>query len=399
MVQAHPSISVAQARQLAVRAQGLWQRPLPARGTSVASVTRALGAVQLDTISALSRSHNLVVHARLAGIRREQIEAGLWSVPEATHFEYWSHAACLIPVENWPLYEFRRQAYRQRGLRWHTVPQSMLKSLVARVRDEGPLDTTELGGARKSNYWWDWSEAKVAAEWLVDIGELVCVRRVSWRRQYDLPERALPHSEPIAPEHAILQLLQRGMSALGVATKADLLDMQRLKTNVPAVRAGWEAFAANALRVDVEGWQTPAYVDPVALAGLDRSRSNRAVLLSPFDSLIWFRPRMQRLFGMDHRLEAYTPAAKRIYGYFAMPVLFGDRLIARVDVNKTATALQALRVTFEGRSPTAPEYDAVARALWEAAGWIERDEVELHECIPTKTEAALYQALLDVGNR
>ena len=393
-------LSLSEARALALRAQGLWDAKPSLRQarSNLPDLVRSLGAVQLDTISTLARSHQLVAHARLGALDRSEIEGAYWSGDgRPAHFEYWSHAACLLPIEDWPLFEFRREATRARGQRWHEVPQGMLAEVEAKVRAEGPLTSSEIGPSRKTNYWWSWSETKVALEWLLDIGVLVCVNRVGWKRQYDLAERVVPARlrEPMSEVDALTTLLHRSLRVLGAATRDDLLDVHRLnhKTYTVARRAAWERFLAcgDVVPVKVQGWSEPAYAAAAALQQLDRSRPKRRVLLSPFDSLIWFRPRMRRLFGMDHRLEAYTPAAKRQFGYFAMPVLMGDQLIARVDPNKEGGVLRAVRTTFESQRPSDAEVAAVAAALREAASWIGAHSVAVEHCDQAKDR--LTQAL------
>ena len=152
---------------------------------------QSLGAVQLDTISVLARSHELVAHARLGAVGRAKIEAAYWG---GECFEYWAHAACVLPLAHWPLFAFRRRHYAQRERLWERHGATTTKTVLARVRDEGPMTATELGGAKKTADWWGWSDIKASAEFLIATGELICTRRVGWRRVYDLPERVLPAS-------------------------------------------------------------------------------------------------------------------------------------------------------------------------------------------------------------
>src|SRR5580693_81854 len=178
------------ARRITLRAQGFLGSE--GRRGGVPGMLRRLGAVQLDTISVLARSHELVAYARLGAIGRERVERAYWHprVPEA--FEYWSHAACVLPVEEWPWYGFRRRALLARGHRWHRSHPDVCAAVLARIRAEGPLTATELGGAKNGGPWWDWSDTKIAVEWLLDTGDVICARRTGWRRVYDLPERVLP---------------------------------------------------------------------------------------------------------------------------------------------------------------------------------------------------------------
>jgi uncharacterized protein YcaQ len=392
-------LSAADARRIALRAQGLLGPP--DRRGGVPALLRRLGAVQLDTIAVLARSHELVPYARLGPVGRDAIERAYWgSHPPGSHppapgpppdppqaFEYWSHAACVLPVETWPLFAFRRRWFRARGMRWHEVPALALDGVRERLRAEGPLTTKDLGGGRRGGPWWDWSAVKVAVEWLLDIGEVVCVQRRSFQRVYDLAERALPGellaSDP-SDEECLVALVAGAGRALGVATRADLADHHRLRAEqVDAVAAD-----AGLVAVTVEGWRDGAWAHPDALAAMGRRGRHRTTLLSPFDSLVWDRRRTERLFGFQHRLEAYVPAHKRMHGYFAMPLLAGGRLAGRVDPGREGTTLVAKQLSVEGGA-----IDAMATALREAAAWVGCDAVELRRVEPASAVPRLRAAL------
>nr|WP_062335385.1 crosslink repair DNA glycosylase YcaQ family protein [Herbidospora sakaeratensis] len=360
-----------EARRLILRAQGF----LGAGGRrgGPAGMLRRLGAVQLDTISVLARSHELVAYARLGAIGRPAVEQAYWS---GSAFEYWCHAACILPVEHWPVYAFRRRAYRERRFRWHEVPATV-GEILDRVRQDGPLTTGDIGGAKKGGPWWDWSDAKISVEFLLDVGDVVCVRRVGWRRVYDLAERAIPaeHREiDLTDEECVTRLTSIAGRSLAVATRADLVDYTRVKDKHAAMLDDALLGGASGLvPVTVAGWPAArkggpnAWADPEALALGEARGRHRTTLLSPFDSLIWERARAERVFGMAHRLEAYVPKEKRVHGYFAMPVLHGGKLIARVDPAREGTTLVARRVTLE---PGVTKLDAVEEALREAATWV-----------------------------
>jgi uncharacterized protein YcaQ len=373
------ALSAAEARRIALRAQGFVGAP--DRRGGVPAMLRALGAVQLDTISVLARSHELVAYARLGPVGRDAVERAYW---RGAAFEYWSHAACVLPIAEWPWFAFRRRAFRARGVRWHEVPpDKTLDGVLARLSADG---TKELGGAKAGGEWWDWSEAKVAVEWLLDIGEVVCTERRGWRRVYDLAERAIPaelrHDDP-SDEACLERLVAQAGRALGVATRSDLADYHRLKAEqVDAV-----VEATGLVPVTVEGWEAPAWADPAALETPVRGR-HRTALLSPFDSLVWDRKRTSRVFDFDHRLEAYVPAAKRVHGYYAMPLLAGGRLVGRVDPKRDGTTLHARRVSVEQRS-----VEPMARALSEAAEWVGCDAVTVGEVAPRSAGPALRAAL------
>ncbi len=379
-------LSAAEARRAALRAQGLLGAP--DRRAGVPGLLHRLRAFQLDTISVLARSHELVPYARLGPVGRAAVEAAYWAPGPARAVEYWSHAACLLPVTSWPDFAFRRRAFRRRGRRWHEVPEPAVAAVLARLRAEGPLSAAELGGARRGGPWWDWSEAKIAVEWLLDIGEAVCVRRVGWRRVYDLPERALPADlagqEPDDPT-CLRRLVTAAGRALGVATVADLADYHRL-TQAQVLAALPDT---DLVPVRVVGWARPAYADPAALAALDRRGRHRTTLLSPFDSLVWDRARTRRLFGFDHSLEAYTPAPARRHGYFAMPLLAGGRLVGRVDPRRERGRLVAAQVSLATPAAVSP----AATALWEAAAWVGATGVAVGRVDPPGLAAPLRRAL------
>jgi uncharacterized protein len=386
------ALSRDEARRMTLRAQGLLGDRAAWRRGGPEGMLRRLGAVQLDTISVLARSHELVAYARLGAIGRERIERAYWT-PRAHArdgggcFEYWSHAACVLPAEEWPMFAFRRRHFRARGQRWHRVSQEACDRALADLRDNGPMTVSDLGGARRGGEWWDWSEVKVAVEWLLDIGEVVCAERRGFKRVYDLPSRALPAAllDDDPDDAACLRrLVGQACRALGVATEADLADYHRLKRDQVAAVAP----DSGLVEVAVDGWRGTAWADPDALRALGARGRHRTTLLSPFDSLVWDRARTLRVFGFRHRLEAYVPAPKRVHGYYAMPLLAGGRLRGRVDPGRDGSALVAKRLSCE---PDA--VDAMAQALREAAEWVGCDAVELGEVDPPALRSPLRARL------
>ena len=405
------SLSADEARLLTLRAQGF----LGAGGRrgGVPAMLRRLGAVQLDTISVLARSHELVAYARLGPVPRDRIERAYWHPRQPAAFEYWSHAACILPLEEWPWYAFRRRALRARGKRWHQSHERTCAEVLARLRAEGPLNATQLGGAKAGGPWWDWSETKIAVEWLLDVGEVICVRRDGWRRVYDLPERVLPAGlldrDPDDRE-CLARLAGLAARALGVVTRADLIDYHRLRELTDgqaghAELAVESALAAGLTPVEVEvaarpgtgrragstrpgSTVVPGWADPAALAEPPRGR-HRVTLLSPFDSLLWDRKRTRRMFGFEHTLEAYVPRAKRVHGYYAMPLLAGGRLVGRVDPVRQGRTLVARQLSLTSAAATAP----MARALREAAGWVGCSAVVAERVDPPHLAQRLRSAL------
>ncbi|MFJ5076197.1 winged helix-turn-helix domain-containing protein [Streptomyces sp. NPDC088553] len=360
-------LSADDARRIALRAQGFLGAP--DRRAGVRGVLRGLGQVQLDTISVLARSHELIPYARLGAVGRTTVEDAYWTGSHA--FEYWSHAACVLPVEEWPHFAFRRRAYRDRPHWGHELSAGAYDKVIDQLRAEGPRTATELGGAKNKGEWWDWSDAKIAVERALMYGEVVVVERRGWKRVYDLAERAIPQAllhDDLDDTECVRRLVRQAGEALGVGTRADIADYHRLKgEQFDAV-----VEAAGLVPVTVAGWGKPAWADPAALASEPRGR-HRTTLLSPFDSLIWERARTERIFGFTHRLEAYVPKQKRIHGYFAMPVLAGGRLVGRVDPAREGGTLVARQVTLDGPKAV----PAVARALREAAEWVGCDAVRV----------------------
>ncbi|MFJ2808330.1 winged helix-turn-helix domain-containing protein [Kitasatospora sp. NPDC087271] len=387
-------LSADEARRIALRAQGLLGAP--DRRAGVRGVLRHLGAVQLDTISVLARSHELVPYARLGAVGRPAVEPAYWGA--GTSFEYWSHAACILPVEEWPLFAFRRRRYRERGHLWgHQVTPETYRHVLDKLRAEGPLTSTELGGAKKTAEWWDWSDTKVAVERALAFGDVVCTERRSWKRVYALAEQAIPEAlfgQDRTDRECVRTLVAQAGAALGVATRADLLDYHRLRAEeLDPVLAD-----CGLVPVEVAGWgpgggSAAAWADPAALATTPRGR-HRTTLLSPFDSLIWDRARTERIFGMTHRLEAYTPKHKRVHGYFAMPLLAGGRLVGRVDPAREGRTLVARQVSLAGdRGYGARHVEALAAALREAAAWVGCDGVRV-EALPDERLRPALEKLL-----
>ncbi|WP_051853038.1 winged helix-turn-helix domain-containing protein [Streptomyces aureocirculatus] len=381
----HPTttLSADEARRIALRAQGFLGAP--DRRSGVRGVLRHLGAVQLDTISVLARSHELIPYARLGPVGRTTVESAYWTDTHA--FEYWSHAACILPIEEWPHFAFRRRAYRARPHWHHHLPDGAYDQVIKQLRTEGPLTATELGGAKNKGEWWDWSDSKIAVERALMYGDVVCTERRSWKRVYDLAERAVPDAllhDDLDDAECVRRLVRLAGQSLGVGTRADIADYHRLKGEQ------FDAVVADSglVPVTVEGWDKPAWADPQALATPPRGR-HRTTLLSPFDSLIWERARTERIFGFTHRLEAYVPKPKRVYGYFAMPVLAGGRLVGRVDPAREGRTLVAKQVSLDG--PKAVR--GVAQALLEAAQWVGCDSVRIERVDRPELTADLIRAV------
>jgi uncharacterized protein len=385
-------LSGTEARMLALHAQGFVGAP----DDDVRAMLQRVGAVQLDTISVLARSHELVAYARLGPIGRAAIEETYWGRP-ARAFEALAHAMCILPIELWPHFAARRRR-SARGVHPRRPPEDRaMREVLAELEARGPLTATDLGGSRSKaprpeNVWWHWSAEKIALERLLAIGTVVCVDRRAWKRVYDLTERAVParlreRNEDDATCHATLV----GLAAdrLGVGTLADLRGYFG-GMSLPEAQAAIERAGLTPVRV--VGWESKAWASRRALRALSNGAvrgANRTTLLSPFDSLIWDRQRTARIFEFTHKFEAYVPAPDRVHGYFVMPVLAGGKLVGRVDPGRTGTTLVAKRVSGE---PAAAKQ--IARALVEAARWVGCDDVTVTEARPAPFKAALRTALI-----
>ena len=350
-------------------------------------VLARLSAVQLDTISVLARSHELVPYARLGPVGRPAIEQAYWG--SGRTFEYWAHAACVLPIEAWPWFAARRKTWQSR----RGVDETAQAEVLRRLREHGPQTAADLGGARAGGDWWSWSPLKIAVEQLLARGRVVCVERRGWRRVYDLPERVIP-ADLLAQEPdrdaCARELVRRAARAMGVATVADLADYHRQ----PLKRVSETVAEAGLVPVRVAGWHGPAWADPAALEALGRGLRgrHRTTLISPFDSLVWFGARTKRIFGFARRLEAYVPRAQRVHGYFAMPLLAGGRIVGRVDPAREGRTLVARQVSL-----TRPAVPAMATALTEAAAWVGCDAVALERVDPAELAAPLAAALRGAG--
>jgi uncharacterized protein YcaQ len=386
-------LTAAEARTLALHAQGF----IGPRDPDVPTMLRRVGAVQLDTISVLARSHELVAYARLGSVGREAVESAYWGGRPARAFEGIAHAYCILPIELWPHLAARRRLSARRVHPRRPPERRAMREVLAALKSRGPLTATDLGGSRSKaprpeNVWWHWSAEKIALERLLAIGEVVCVDRQAWRRVYDLAERVVPKrlrekDEDDAACHATL--IGLAADRVGVGTLTDLRGyFGWMGVSLPDTRVA--IARAKLVPVTVRGWDAEAWASPKALRALAAGirGAHRTTLLSPFDSLVWDRPRTARIFEYAHKFEAYVPAADRVHGYFVMPVLAGGKLVGRVDPGRSGTTLVAKRVSGE---PGAARQ--VARALVEAARWVGCDDVSVTEARPAPFKAALRAAL------
>jgi hypothetical protein len=379
------SLSAAEARRLALAAQG-FADPRSERepnGWDLRRVLKRVGLLQIDSVNVLERAHYLPAFSRLGPYPRDLLDRASQRAPRRL-FEYWGHEASLLPVDLHPLLRWRME--RAAGDAWGGMRriQRDRPELVARVLEQvaerGPVAASELAESepRRSGPWWDWSDAKRAVEWLFWSGQVAAARRRRFERLYDLPERVLPpavltaSTPPVA--EAQRELVRVAASALGVAAERDLRDYFRLPAADAKARVAELVEAGELMPVAVEGWgRTRAYL--AAGARIPRAIDARA-LVGPFDSLIWERSRVRRLFGFDYRLEIYVPKPKRRHGYYVLPFLLGDRLVARVDLkaDRAASVLRAQQVHLEDDAP-AETIAELAAELETMAAWLRLDRV------------------------
>jgi len=373
-------LSAAQARRIALAAQGFADPPGAREpdGWALRRVLDRVGLIQIDSVNVLSRAHYLPLFSRLGPYDTELLDRAAHRAPRKL-FEYWGHEASLLPVTTQPLLRWRMERAGDDawgGMR-RIVDQrpELVERVLEDVRDRGPIAASEVTeGERpaRTGPWWDWSDVKRAFEWLFWSGQITSARRRGFERLYDLPERVLPRAvveEPTPPiEDAQRELVRIASRAMGVAAEKDLRDYFRLPAADARPRVAELVEAGELWPVEVEGWTVPGYVHPEAR--VPRSVHARA-LVGPFDSLIWERPRVERVFGFRYRIEIYVPKPKRVHGYYVLPFLLGDRLVARVDL-KADRAAGVLRVQASHAEPDAPPETAaeLATELESMAGWL-----------------------------
>lgn len=335
------TLTAGEARRIALAAQGFGgPRDAPVGRRQLTKLIERLGVVQIDSVNVVSRTHYLPAFARLGAYPRELLEQLAWARKRPL-FEYWAHEASLLPLSTQPLLRWRMEDALEGVGTWKGIARFMRerRAFLDRVLEEiaarGPLSASELEmGHKGEGGWWGWSEAKRAVESLFWAGELTtATRRGTFERVYGLPHKVLPaavHAAPTPPrDEAQRQLVAIAARAMGVATERDLRDYFRMGVAETRARVGELVEAGDLTPVTVKGWREPAYLDPAAR----RPRKIAAqALLSPFDNLIWFRERTERMFGVRIRLEIYTPAEKRTHGYYVLPFLEGDAITARVDL-------------------------------------------------------------------
>ncbi|MFZ5783654.1 MAG: winged helix-turn-helix domain-containing protein [Pseudomonadota bacterium] len=337
------TLSADSARRIALAAQG-FGLPRPEGRLNAGHLKRGigrLGLLQIDSVNVLARAHYLPLFSRLGAYDVTDLDRLAWGRrSERALFEFWAHEASLLPVTAHPLFRWRMARAREghakgRLNEFGRERAGYIEEVRREIADRGPLAASQLSNAgERRGAWWGWNDGKLAVEWLFFAGIVTtATRRAAFERVYDLTERVLPADVQRLPtpaaDEAQRELLRRSARALGVATEFDLRDYFRLPVADTKARLAELVEAGDLTPVTVEGWQRPAYLDPSAHH--PRKIGARA-LLAPFDPLIWERDRTHRIFDFYYRIGIYTPAAKRTHGYYVLPFLLGDRLVARVDL-------------------------------------------------------------------
>ena len=400
-------LSQTQARALMLAAQGLDRRPRrAAKKADVLKAIRRMCALQIDTIHVVARSPYLVLWSRLGDYEPRWLDELL---AEGHLFEYWSHEACFLPVEDYALYRHRMIAPHSMGWKysheWIARHRPQVERLLALIRDGGPVRSTDFVRTDgKRSGWWEWKPEKRALEMLFTAGALMIARRDKFQRIYDLRERVLPSwDDSLLPstDETDRTLALKAVRALGI-TKAQWVgdyfrtDRRRTASLVTAL-----ASEGLLLKVNVEGWDEEAYAHTDNLGLIEDAASGRltpvlTTLLSPFDPLVWDRARARAVFDFDYRLECYTPAPKRRYGYFTLPILRRGSLIGRLDAkaHRKESFFEVKAIYLETGVALSEETAAdIAGALLECAAWHKTPEVKVMRASPSKFLPLLRRAI------
>ena len=378
------TLSISEARRLACAAQGFGES-LGSTDRDVAALFGRLGAVQIDSVNVLVRSQELPLFSRLGPHDRG-------AIPRATSrrrvFEYWGHAAAHLHVDLHPLFRWKMDAARSGRMRhwgltsFYEENKSFVRRTLARVQDDGPLTAREISTrTTKKGTWWDWDESKTALEYLFLVGDVMAKGRSSdFSRIYDVTERVLPPriATRATPSEADArrELILRAAKAMGVATSADLADYFRLD-HASTKRVIADLVDDGSLRtVSVEGWKETAYVPRGATVP---TAMRASALLSPFDSLVWFRPRNERLFNFRYRIEIYTPEPKRTYGYYVLPFMVDGNMVARIDAkaDRARGTLLVPGAFAEPKAPIARTAAELASSLRSMMQWLGLESIDV----------------------
>ena len=382
------TLSVTAARRITLAAQGFGQ-PRPA-GVDRGHLRRTLERLslhQIDSVNVVARAHYLPAFSRLGHYERNLLDEAVWGARSRRRmFEYWAHEASLLPLELHPLFRWRMAAADRGEIGWNSMRsfagehRPIAEAVLERIRGDGPMAASDFEHGRSRSGWWEWGETKKALEWLFWAGHVTtATRRGSFERVYDVTERVIPATILDLPTpneaEAHRALIERAARALGVATIGDLRDYFRLKPGPASTAVQDLVDEGTLLPVRVIGWKSFAYLHR------DSRRPRRIggqALLAPFDPLVWERARTERMFDFRYRIEIYTPAERRIHGYYVLPFLLDDRLVARVDVkaDRQRSRLLARQVTLEPGAP-AETVERLTDELHLMGRWLGLESIEL----------------------
>jgi uncharacterized protein len=381
-------ISADEARRIALAAQG-FANPRPSARLDRRHLRRVItqiGLLQIDSVNVLIRSHYMPLFSRLGAYAPEMLDSSWLGAPANRElFEYWGHMASLMPFEMHPLFRWRmaEAANDHRDIfgRLNRSRPGFMNAALDEIRERGALPAREISGAGVSKGgWWGWSDGKRALEALFAAGLVAAAGRRGFERLYDLPERVIPARILAMPtptiEDAQRELMRIAARALGIGTEKDLCDYFRIRLGPGKQRIRELVETGELIPVNVEGWPQPAYLARDAKS--PRKLDARA-LLSPFDSLVWERARTERIFGFRYRIEIYTPLANRKYGYYVLPFLLGDRLVARVDL-KADRANRTLLVQGAHLEPgvrASAVAEPMMRELITMASWLNLEKIKV----------------------
>lgn len=374
------SVSPALARRIALSAQG-FGRPAPsAVGVRQLNLlVDRINLLQIDSVNVFERSHYLPVFARLGDYRKSDLDR-VTSSKRMT--EWWAHEAAFFPAADLPLFQWRMDDYRSRAAAdpsaWHHTNSHMIDWLRAELADKGPLRASEIqhDANKRSGPWWGWSDVKIGLETMFRWGDVTAAPRQRFERVYALPEQVLPPDvlgASIDRSAATRELVRRSAVAHGIGTAKDLGDYYRLKSADTAAALRDLEDSGDVIPVTVPGWDSPAWLHR------DAHKPRRIAadaLLSPFDPVVWERARALRMFDFHYRIEIYTPEAKRVYGYYVLPVLQDDRIVGRVDLkNDRQNGVLRVRTAWREPSATADTAARLAALLRRTATWQGLDEI------------------------
>ncbi|MGE3073653.1 MAG: winged helix-turn-helix domain-containing protein [Dehalococcoidia bacterium] len=375
------AISKDEARRIALAAQGFGEpKPKKPGPEDMRGIIDRLRLIQIDSVNVLVRAHYMPFFSRLGPYRREMLDELVYR--DRYLFEQWAHVASFIPTADYPLFHHQLATGRHWGRRTPS-PQRLayFDSVLEQVRASGPVVTGEMetNGAGGAKGWWEWSDAKIGLEYQFAFGRLAVKERRNFARVYDLAERVFPtellEGGPSRDE-AHRQWVRNSLRSLGVATARDLADYYRLKVADIRPRIMELVDSGEARAVTVEGWKDAAYLDTRIT---ETPELRPRAILNPFDNLIWDRDRTERLFDFFYRIEIYTPAAKRLHGYYVLPFMNEGLLVARVDLkaNRQANSLQVQAAHLERGAPAAKTASALAKELKQVARWLGLERVEV----------------------